>query len=186
MEHVKLKHFARPDEANGDDWSQALEVSAKYLAKKMQFMQDGGAFDASNFGGVPAPEHFAFQAFDKLYSGKSKWCEHRALHTQIIRLALSDMSHHLRDWKKSGPPPKMVEIDERRADHLADDEDFMDIVYDIAEEAAAGDKHLLEYLKKVREVNNYEVIAEDMGLTITEVYQLQRKLVRRLQKRKIK
>ena len=64
MEHVKLKHFARPDEANGDDWSQALEVSAKYLAKKMQFMQDG----ASNFSGIPAPEHFAFQAFDKLYS----------------------------------------------------------------------------------------------------------------------
>ena len=61
-----------------------------------------------------------------------------------------------------------------------------DIVYDIAEEAAAGDKQLLEYLKKVREVNNYEVIAEDMGLTITEVYQLQRKLVRRLQKRKTK
>lgn len=25
MEHVKLKHFARPDEANGDDWSQALD-----------------------------------------------------------------------------------------------------------------------------------------------------------------
>lgn len=68
MEHVKLKHFARPDEANGDDWSQALEVSAKYLAKKMQFMQDGGAFDASNFSGIPSPEHFAFQAFDKLYS----------------------------------------------------------------------------------------------------------------------
>lgn len=185
MEHVKLKHFSRPDMASGEDWSQALEVSAKYLAKKMQNKMNGGAFDASVFGGVPAPEHFAFNAFDKLYSGQCKWSEHRALHTQIIRIALRDMSHHLRDWDRNAPP-ETVEIDERMADHLADDEDFMDIVYEIAEEAAAGDKHLLEYLKEVLEVNNFEVIADDMGLTITEVYQLQRKLVRRLEKRKNK
>ena len=95
------------------------------------------------------------------------------------------MSHHIRDWEKNAPP-EMVEIDERMADHLADDEDFMDIVYEIAEEAAAGDEQLLAYLKEVREVNNFEVIADDMGLTITEVYQLQRKLVRRLEKRKNK
>lgn len=185
MEHVKLKHYARPDLASGEDWSQALEVSAKYLAKKMQNKRAGGAFDDSVFDGEPAPEHFAFMAFDKLYSGQCKWSEHRALHTQIIRIALRDMSHHIRDWEKNAPP-EMVEIDEHMADHLADDEDFLDIVYEIAEEAAADDEQLMLYLRKVREVNNYEVIAEDMGLTITEVYQLQRKLVRRLEKRKNK
>lgn len=186
MEHVKLKHYARPDEVSDPEWGQALEVSAKYLAKKLENKKHGGAFDASNFNGIPASEHFSLQAFDKLFTGQCKWSEHRALHTQIIRIALSDMSHHLRDWKKNGPPPETVELDERMADHLADDEDFMDIAYEIAEKAAAGDPQLLLYLKEVREVNNYEVIADEMGLTITDVYQLQRKLIRRLEKRKAK
>jgi hypothetical protein len=181
MEHVKLKYYARPDLASDPEWEQALEVSAKYLAKKLQNKKQGGAFDDSVFGGIPAEEHFAFNAFDKLYTGQCKWSEHRALHTQIIRIALSDISHHVRDWTKNAPP-EMVEIDERMADHLADDEDFMDIVYEMAEEAANGDQQLLDYLKEVREVNNYEAIAENMCLTITEVYQLQRKLIRRLQK----
>ena len=78
----------------------------------------------------------------------------------------------------------MVELDPRLADRLTDDKDFMDVVYEIAEEVAAGDKDLLDYLKSMRRCDDYELIAEELGIPIQEVYQRQRKLMRRLEKRK--
>ena len=184
MERVKLKHFARPDMVSDPEWEQGMEVAVKYIEKKISRLNHCGALDEGVFA-IPTAEHFVFGAFDKLFTGEWEWSEHRAIHTQLVKIALSDISHHLRDWKKK-EHVEVVEFDERIADHLTDDEDFLDIVYEIAEEAAADDEQLMLYLRKVREVNNYEVIAEDMGLTITEVYQLQRKLVRRLEKRKNK
>ena len=77
-----------------------------------------------------------------------------------------------------------MEFDERIADHLTDDEDFLDIVYEKAERYAAGDEDLLSYLKAMRRCNNYDLIAEEMGVEIKIVYQLQRKLIRRIEKAK--
>ena len=80
----------------------------------------------------------------------------------------------------------MVEVDERLADRLTEDTDFMDVVYEIAEKAANGDKDLLDYLKAMRRCDDYELIGEELGIPIQEVYQRQRKLMRRLEKRKKK
>lgn len=182
MESVKLKHYARPDMVSDSEWEQAMEVAVKYIQKKLTGKTYGGAFDEGVFD-RPAAEHFVFEAFDKLYSGEWKWSEHRAIHTQLVKIALSDISHHLRDWKNK-EHVEVVEFDERMADHLSDDEDFLDIVYEIAEEAADGDDDLLDYLKAMRRCNNYELIAEEMEIDIKYVYQLQRKLIRRLEKRK--
>lgn len=182
MARVKLKHFARPDMVSDPEWGQAMEVAVKYVEKKINRLNHCGALDESVFG-ISAAEHFVFGAFDKLFTGEWEWSEHRAIHTQLVKIALSDISHHLRDWKKK-EHVEVVEFDERMADHLSDDEDFLDIVYDIAEEAADGDEDLLDYLKAMRRCNNYELIAEEMGIDIKYVYQLQRKLIRRLEKRK--
>ncbi len=180
MARVKLKHFAEADMVSDLEWGQAMEVAVKYIEKKISRLNHCGALDESVFG-MRAAEHFVFGAFDKLYTGEWEWNAHCAPHTQLVKIALSDISHHLRDWMKK-EHTEVVELDERVADHLQDDEDFMDIVYEMAEEAAGDDEQLRVYLKKMREVNNYEVIAEEMGLSMREVYQLQRKLLRRLEK----
>lgn len=182
MARVKLKHFARPDMVSDPEWGQAMEVAVKYVEKKINRLNHCGALDESVFG-ISAAEHFVFGAFDKLFTGEWEWSEHRAIHTQLVKIALSDISHHLRDWKNK-EHVEVVEFDERMADHLSDDEDFLDIVYEIAEEAADGDDDLLDYLKAMRRCNNYELIAEEMEIDIKYVYQLQRKLIRRLEKRK--
>lgn len=181
MDRLELKHYATRDEVAGPQWEQAMEFSVKFLAKKIAKMDCGEAMAEGNFK-MPAAEHFVFEAFTKLYKGDWEWSQHRALHTQIIRIALSDIHHYLESYKDR-EHPEMVEIDERLADHLADDEDFKDVVYEIAEQAAAGDKDLLDYLKAMRHCNNYELIAEELGLEMREVYQRQRKLLRRLEKR---
>ena len=92
--------------------------------------------------------------------------------------------HHLDSWNNSDEHPQMVEIDERLANHLTDDMDFMDVVYEIAERAADGDQDLLDYLKAMRRCDDYELIAEELDIPVQQVYQRQRKLLRRLEKRK--
>ncbi|MCR5065208.1 MAG: hypothetical protein K6A67_05500, partial [Bacteroidales bacterium] len=101
---------------------------------------------------------------------------------QLIRIAISDMRHHVESWELDTMHPTMVEMDERLADRLADDDDFMDLVYERAEEAARGDEDLLQYLTAMRRCNNYELIGQELGISLREVYQRQRKLIRRLQK----
>lgn len=182
MARVKLKHFARPDMVSDPDWEQGMEVAVKYIEKKISRLNHCGALDEGVFA-IPTAEHFVFGAFDKLFTGEWEWSEHRAIHTQLVKIALSDISHHLRDWKKK-EHVEVVAFDERIADHLTDDEDFLDIVYEKAERYAAGDEDLLSYLKAMRRCNNYELIAEEMGVEIKIVYQLQRKLIRRIEKAK--
>ena len=78
-----------------------------------------------------------------------------------------------------------MEIDERLADRLAEDMDFMDLMYDKAYEYAGKDEDLVEYVEAVRKYNNYEVIAEELHIEKKKVYQRQRKLFRRIELRKI-
>lgn len=180
MGRQNFKQHARPDTVSDQEWWLALEVTAKYIAKKLAGHTNGGAFDESVFG-MPATEFFSKQAFEKLYTGAWEWCSYRAVHTQLIRIALSDMYHHVEEWNKNAPP-EMVKIDERLADRLAQDNDFMDIVYEKANEAAGDDEELLEYVDAVRKYNNYDLIAEELLIEKPQVYQRQRKLIRRLKK----
>lgn len=180
----KWKLHEGRDTVSDPEWWLALEVTVKWIAKKLAGHMNGGAFDESVFG-MPAPEHFANQAFEKLYTGEWEWCSYRAVHTQMIRIALSDIHHHLDSWNKSNEHLQMVEIDERLAERLAEDKDFMDLMYEKANEYAGKDKDLLEYVAAVRKYNNYDVIAEELRIEKTKVYQRQRKLFRRIQTRKV-
>ena len=178
MQKDKPKRHAELREVSDQEWLLALEVTAKWIAKKLAGHMNGGAFDEMVFG-MPAPEYFANHAFDKLYSGEWEWTPHRAVHTQLIRIALSDMHHHLETWDEEDRP-EMVEINERLADRLAEDMDFMDVMYEKAYEAAGKDEDLVEYVTAVRKYNNYDVIAEELHIEKTKVYQRQRKLFRRI------
>lgn len=175
----KWKLHASPDTVSDREWELALEVTAKWIAKKLAGHMNGGAFDESVFG-MPAPEYFATQAFDKLYTGEWEWSSHRAVHTQMIRIALSDMHHHIEEWNDEDHP-QFEEIDESLANRLAEDMDFMDVMYDKAYEFAGDDEDLVEYVGAVRKYNNYDVIAEELHIEKTKVYQRQRKLFRRIE-----
>ena len=181
--NVKQKRHADRESVSGPEWLLALETTAKWVAKKLAGHMNGGAFDESVFG-MPAPEYFANRAFDKLYTGEWEWCSYRAIHTQMIRIALSDMHHHIEVWKEDDQP-QMVEIDERLAERLAEDMDFMDVMYDKAYEFAGEDEDLVEYVGAVRKFNNYDVIADELHIEKVKVYQRQRKLFRRIQVSKV-
>lgn len=182
MGKTKFEHYDRCDLVEDPDWEIAMEVSVKYIAKILNKMQCDKAMADGDFG-VQPEEHFVFGAFDKLYTGEWDWCPHQAIHTQLVKIVLSDIHHYLDSWKTK-EHVELVELDPRLADRLTDDKDFMDVVYEIAGEVAAGDKDLLDYLKAMRCCDDYESIGEELGIPIREVYQRQRKLMRRLEKRR--
>lgn len=182
MGETKCEHYDRCDLVEDADWEIAMEVTLKYIAKILNKMQCGKVMAEGNFG-VPPEEKFVFDAFDKLYTGEWDWCPHQAIHTQLVKISLSDIHHYLDSWKTK-EHVELVELDPRLADRLTDDNDFMDVVYEIAEEVAAGDKDLLDYLKAMRRCDDYELICVELGIPIREVYQRQRKLMRRLEKRR--
>lgn len=182
MDKLQLRHYKGREEVADREWELAMEASTKFIAKKLEKKDCGEAMAEGNFG-MPAAEHFVFQAFNKLYKGEWEWSQRRALHTQLIRIAMSDIHHYLAAWKKKDHP-EQVELDEKLADRLKDDEDFLDVVYEIAERAAAGDKDLLDYLNAMRRCNDYKLMAEALGIELREVYQRQRKLLRRIEKEK--
>ena len=182
MGKTKFEHYDRCDLVEDPDWEIAMEVSVKYIAKILNKMQCDKAMADGDFG-VQPEEHFVFGAFDKLYTGEWDWCPHQAIHTQLVKIVLSDIHHYLDSWKTK-EHVELVELDPRLADRLTDDKDFMDVVYEIAGEVAAGDKDLLDYLKAMRCCDDYESIGEELGIPIREVYQRQRKLMLRLEKRR--
>ena len=51
MARVKLKHFARPDMVSDPEWEQAMEVSVKYVEKKINRLNHCGALDEKETGG---------------------------------------------------------------------------------------------------------------------------------------
>lgn len=54
------------------EWEIGMEVSVKFIAKKLAKMQCGAAMAEDNFGMSPE-EHFVFGAYDKLYTGEWEW-----------------------------------------------------------------------------------------------------------------
>lgn len=180
----KPNYYERLDMVGHPEWQQAIDVAKKYVEKKLKLFAPCEALNERVFG-MPAAEHFVLGAFDKLFTGEWEWSAHRAVHTQLVGISLSDIRHHLRDWQKQ-THLEWVQLDERMADRMAEDEEVLDFAYDIAEKAVKGDQALLAYLQAMRRCNNYEEMAKEMGIGIQQVYQLQRKLIRRIKKRRYK
>ena len=72
--------------------------------------------------------------------------------------------------------------EEMLAGSLADEDETLDYTYEQAEKAARGDADLLEFINQMRRCPTYEDIAIEMNRTVDDIYNLARKLKRRLKK----
>jgi len=180
MSVFKLNHCERLDSVSDVEWREAMECLSNYLTKKLAGKTVSGAFSESVLG-VSAVEYFSKLAFIRLYSGQWKWKESLGLKTQLIRIARSEMSHHLRNWLKS-EGPQAVRLDNSISESLLVEDDSLDVAYEIALSAAKDDPQLVAYINAVRDLNNYDDIAKELNISKKAVYALQRRLIRRLKK----
>lgn len=180
------------------EWKKALRYVAYWLTYMLKDRTETGAFSEAVLG-CNAVEYFTQRAYQKLFSGSWKWNENLSLTLQLIRIVKSDMSHHIRDWRKNNEPEVKamgelsqeqcyyveweskqlsdLELAEQLEEELKVQQQLKDDAYAIAEAAAHDDPVLLKYIKAVKELNNYRAISKRLKLPMREVKTLEARLL---------
>ena len=103
MEFDHLPRGRRLDAVSPNDVKKALRLLALWMTYKLKDRTDSGAFSDLVLG-EPAVKYFSRRAIMKLWTGDWQWKKDLTLAEQLIRIAKSDMSHHVRDWQKNHEP----------------------------------------------------------------------------------
>lgn len=189
MEKMKLCHSPLSfDSITDQQWEEALWATAQHITRKLHGNPKTGPF-AEAYLGVTAAEFFASKAFDVLYSRRWTYKEEFSITLQMIKAADGLMSNHKKMFenmfKEEQERPTIESFEnyeEMLAGSLADEDETLDYTYEQAEKAARGDADLLEFINQMRRCPTYEDIAIEMNRTVDDIYNLARKLKRRLKK----
>lgn len=159
------------------EWQRAIKQLVVFLRWKMRNLSRNGAFSEAELG-MPAVDYFRSETCYKLISGAWRWNPRRSLALQLIAIASNLISKHAEQYTKNTETVSLEALSEK----VAEDEEhnMTDAAYAIAFERVKGVKELEEYLKAVREYNDYKEISIHLKITLNEVYLLERRLMRRV------
>lgn len=180
----KLKQVRRPEEVPQEEELKALDVLGNWLTKKLKGKTDSGPFSEANLGDIPV-KVIAKRTYIKWKSGKWRWKDCLSLTTQLIRIARSEMSHIVRDWKAQGQPELIAASkDEKALDLLAAEEEFDEelksIAYEKAEKRLKDDSEMLKFLHLIRELNDRRAISKRLKISIVEVRLMEAELLKKV------
>lgn len=163
------------------EWQCAIRQLVVFLRWKLRNMSKNGAFGEAALG-MPAVDYFRSETCYKLISGAWRWNPKRSLALQLIAIASNLISKHAAQYMRNAETVSL----EAQSGEVAEDEEhnMTDAAYAIAFEKVRGDKELEEYLKAVREYNDYKEISIHLKITLNEVYLLERRLMRRVCERR--
>lgn len=183
----KLKQARQPDDVSQKEELDALDVLGNWLTKKLKGKTDSGPFSEANLGDIPV-KVIAKRTYIKWKSGKWRWKETLSLTTQLIRIARSEMSHIVRDWKAQGQPELIAASHDEDAQKALDllaaeeefDEELKSIAYEKAEKRLKDDPEMLKLLHLIRELNDRRAISKRMKVSIVEVRQMEAELLKKV------
>lgn len=159
------------------EWQTSIKQLLVFLRWKLRNMSKNGAFSEAALG-MPAVDYFRSEACYKLISGAWQWNPRRSLALQLIAIASNLISKHAEQYANK---PETVSLEDLTQEVAAEENlDMTDAAYAIAFEHVKGIKELEEYLKAVQEYNDYKEISIHLHLTMREVYQLERRMMRRI------
>ncbi|MBO4587489.1 MAG: hypothetical protein J5711_01120 [Bacteroidales bacterium] len=159
------------------EWQTSIKQLLVFLRWKLRNMSKNGAFSEAVLG-MPAVDYFRSEACYKLISGAWQWNPRRSLALQLIAIASNLISKHAEQYANK---PETVSLEDLTQEVAAEENlDMTDAAYAIAFENVRGIQELEEYLKAVREYNDYKEISIHLHLTMREVYQLERRMMRRI------
>lgn len=159
------------------EWQRAIKQLVVFLRWKMRNLSRNGAFSEAELG-MPAVDYFRSEACYKLLSGAWRWDPKRSLTGQLIRIADNLISKQAKQYVSK---PQTESLDSRCDQPVEDGErELTDAAYAIAFERVRGIRELEEYLKAVREYNDYKEISIHLHITLKQVYQLQKRLLEKV------
>ena len=167
-----------------------------FQIKHCGFDQDFGPFSYRMMGD-DVVGRLGRECIEALFCGEWHWKPNRELSSQLIQIAKSKMSHIIRDFYNPNTPKVLLESGlQTREDDESDREKFeldvaaqwefeanmRDMGYEMARNVVKDDPELLRYLDAMKELDNYYGIASLMELPVNKVLNLERRLLKRLEK----
>ena len=195
-----------------EEWQRLADVppeekgrAFKKLFKWISFQIKHHGFDL-DFGpfsfqmmGEDVVGRIATECMEALFCGEWHWNPNRELSSQLIQIAKSKMSHIVRTFYNPNTPKLILESglqtredDEGNSDREKFELDvaaqwefeanMRDMGYEMARNVVKDDPELLRYLDAMKELNNYYGIASLMEIPVNKVLNLERRLLKRLEK----
>lgn len=170
-----------------DEWRKALKELAIYITWKVGGRTQYGAHSDSELG-MTALDFYRGEAVAKLCSCEWEWKEEFSLAEQLKAIAGSKISMQVDHYKRKRKWVTSIDSLEK-ADGLAylDDENESNEFYEELRSYTQGDEDLELYIQAVHDNNSNEEICSYLGITdIQQVYNMQRKLKRRIKRQQQK
>ena len=170
-----------------DEWRRALTELAIYITWKVGDRTHYGAHSESELG-MKALDYYRGEAVAKLCSCEWEWKEELSLAEQLKVIAGSKISMQVDHYKRKRKRITSFESLEK-ADGLIfiDEENESKEYFEELMSVAQGDEELELYIQAVHDNNSYDDICSDLGFTDKhQVYNMQRKLMRRIKRQQSK
>ncbi len=164
-----------------EEWRKALKELAVYITWRVGGRTQYGAHSESELG-MTALDFYQGEAVAKICSCEWEWKDEYSLAEQLKAIAGSKISMREDQYKRKSKQITSVESIEK-ADRLLylDEETESKELYEELRRLAQGDRDLELYIQAVRDNDSYEDICTYLGFTdIRQVYNMQRKLMRRI------
>ena len=163
-----------------DRWPVIIE-SLYGFVKYKAYDRGNGAFSEKSLA-EPAVEYFVHEAISKLWNCVWEWREDLTIEEQLRLVIGSLMSEATRKYKQRGNKDN-VTINENLK--VADQSESQSDFYEWLELAADGDEEMERYVKAFKICGSPAEIAVEMGVEVSKVYNITKRLKRKLESEKV-
>lgn len=178
----KKRQIERLAKVSDKEWKETLMALYSYVGYKCKWKMAEGALSERNLG-EDAISYFTHEAILKLWNFSWEWKEENSLYEQLKRIIGSMISEEIRKFKSRGGKDTLA-LNES-IDNKEEGNDFRDDFREWMVLVAEGDDDLEVYVKAVVSCNSSQEIAEEMGIDVKDVYNLAKRLKRKLEKEKV-
>ena len=177
----KQRQLERLLEIDDAKWNSITNILYGFVRYKA-YERNSGAFSERSLG-EPAEKHFVHEAIKKLWDCVREWREDLTIEEQLRQIIRSLMSEAVRKYKQRGGVDNVTLNDNIKVDFSQSDEqsDF----YEWLELEAEGDDELERYVKAFKICGSPQEIAIEMGVDISRVYNITKRMKRKLESDKI-
>ena len=176
----KLRQTKRLLAIDDERWSDIIESLYGFVRYKA-YDRDSGAFSEKNLA-EPAVQHFVHEAISKLWNCVWEWREDLTIEKQLRLVIGSLMSEAVRKYKQRGGMDN-VTLNENLK--VADQSESQSDFYEWLELVADGDDELERYVRAFKICDSQKDIAEEMGVEVSKVYNISKRLKRKLESEKV-
>lgn len=178
----KQRQLERLLEIDEGKWKTIMDTLYGFVRYKV-YNRESGAFSVKNLP-EPAEKYFVHEAIKKLWECVREWREGLTIEEQLRQIIGSMMSEEVRKYKQRGGVGNMT-LNESLKVEVTDERVEQSDFYEWLELEADGEDELERYVKAFKVCRSPQEIADEMGVDVSKVYNITKRLKRKLENDKV-